>query len=204
VSDASTPTPTPSEPTAPGVVTLTPAQAERAGRGTRDVLLSLAALLVPIFVLLAGYKIFFSGDQPLAFDVSPTYQTARHANAFPVLEPTGLADGWKANIASYTPAGSAGTGAAAGATLRVVYHSPDGSGLQLVESSAPSDAVLIAELGEKARPGNLVTINGAQWREYPELPANGRALVNVADGRTTVLQGDADAEELRTFAAALG
>ncbi len=229
MTDAPTPTPDPAEPTGkptaeptaestgespaeptgePGrpVATMTAAQAERAGRRTRDVVLSMAALLVPIFVLLAGYKIFFNGDKPMSFDVSETYQTARHGGAFPVLEPTALPDGWSANTATYTPAATPAPtgGAAAGATLRVVYHSPDGSGMQLVESSGPADAVLIAELGDAAKPGNLITVNGAQWREYPQLPVGGRALVNVADGRTTVLLGDADAAELRAFAAALG
>ena len=69
---------------------MTPAQAERAGRRTRDIVLSMAALLIPVLLLLGAYKIFWNGDSPMTFDVSETYATARHANAFPVLEPQPL------------------------------------------------------------------------------------------------------------------
>ncbi len=183
----------------PRPVELTPAQAERAGRRPRDVLLSLAALLLPLLVLLGAYRLVWNGDHPIAVDVSETYATARHAGAFPVLEPQPVPDGWTTNAASYTPPVSAG----AGAVLRVVYHAPGGAGAQLVQSSGAPDAVLAAELGQAARPGNLLTIAGQPWREYPQLPRGSRALVNVADGRTVVITGDATADQLRQLASSL-
>jgi Protein of unknown function (DUF4245) len=182
---------------------LTPAQAERAGRRPRDVVLSMAALLVPILLLFGAYKIFWNGDKPMTFDVSETYATARHANAFPVLEPQPLPSGWGANTAVYTPPATAAEQADLGATLRVVYHDPDGHGVQLVQSSGTSDKVLANELGDKARPGNLVTIGDQPWREYPELSKGGRALVNVTDGRTVIVVGDGTDDRLRELAASL-
>ncbi len=183
---------------------LTPAQADRAGRSTRDIVLSLAALLLPILVLVGVYQVFFGGDKPIAIDVSETYATARHANAFPVLEPQPLPAGWSANAATYTPPASPGTSdATAGAVLRVVYHAPGGAGVQLVESSGPSDAVLQQELGANAQPGNLVSVGGQQWREYPSLGSGNAALVSVADTRTTVLIGQTSLDRLRELATAL-
>jgi Protein of unknown function (DUF4245) len=201
------PTPNAPTPDAPGAadepVELTAAQAERAGRRPRDVVLSMLALLVPVFLLLGAYKIFWNGDHPLAFDVSETYTTARHANAFPVLEPQALPSGWSANTATYTPPPTAADQADLGATLRVVYHDPDGHGVQLVQSSGSSDKVLAAELGDKARPGNLVTIGDQPWREYPELSRGGRALVNVTEGRTVIVVGDGSEQRLRELASSL-
>ena len=188
-------------PPAPAV--LTPEQARRAGRSPRDVALSLAALIVPILLLLGAYRLFWNGDKPIAVDVSETYQTAQHAGAFPVLEPAGLGSGWSANVANFVPASPGAGGAAAGAVLRVVYHDPDGDGVQLIETNAPSDAVLAAELGTDARPGNLVTLGGRQWREYPVAGSGARALAAVEDGRVVIVIGSASADRLREFAAAL-
>lgn len=188
-------------PAAPAV--LTPEQARRAGRSPRDVALSLGVLIIPILLLLGAYRLFWNGDEPIAVDVSQTYQTAQHSGAFPVLEPAGLAAGWSANVASFTPASPGASGAAAGAVLRVVYHDPDRNAVQLIETDAPSDAVLAAELGTSARPGNVVTVGGRQWREYPVAGSGARALAAVEDGRTTIVIGTASADRLREFAAAL-
>jgi hypothetical protein len=178
---------------------MTPAQAERAGRSTKDIVLSMAALLLPILVLVGGYKIFFGGDKPIAVDVSETYATARHANAFPVLEPQPVPHGWTANAATYT---APSPGAQVGAELRVVYHTPDGGGVQLLEAGGSSDAVLQQELGT-AVPGNLETIGGQQWRLYPSVRDGTPALVNVVDGRTTIVIGQTSTDDLREFAASL-
>jgi len=48
-----------------------------------------------------------------------------------------------------------------------------------------------------------LTIAGQPWREYPQLPRGSRALVNVADGRTVVITGDATADQLRQLASSL-
>jgi hypothetical protein len=150
--------------------------------------LSLAALLIPVFLLLGAYKLVFSGDAPIPYDASGTWATARHSAPFAVLEPTGLPAKWTVISATY------GDG-----TLRVGYVTPSGAGLQLVESDQPVDRFLPAELGADTQPGSLINIDGRQWRGYPWARNGNRALVLADAGRTTVVIGTASDDELRTF-----
>src|SRR5262249_5232487 len=145
-----------------------PVPQTRASRPVRDMLLSMAALLLPIFVLLGLYRVVFSGDAPIAVDPSQTLAAARHSATYQVLAPEGLPAGWTVSSASYS-----------GGTLRMGYVTPGGQGLQLVESGRGLDALGPTELGDGAKPGNLGTINGRSWREYPVLAKPGRALVLV-------------------------
>jgi hypothetical protein len=154
--------------------------------------ISMAVLLVPVFLLLGAYRLFFAGDAPIALDTSATWATARHSAPYPVLEPVGLPSGWAAISASYS-----------GATLRIGYVTPAGAGVQLVESDRTGDVLIPAELGGDARAGNLVTIGGRAWREFPVVHGGGRALVLVDQGRTVVITGTATESDERTLAAAL-
>ena len=56
--------------------------------------LSMAVLLVPIFVLLVVYRVFFAGDAPIAVDAGETYATAKHSAHFTVEVPQDLPPGW--------------------------------------------------------------------------------------------------------------
>lgn len=152
----------------------------------------MAVLLVPVFLLLGAYKIFFSGDAPIAVDTSDTWATARHSAPYPVLQPDGLPGGWTAISASYS-----------GATLRIGYITPNGSGVQLVESDRTGDVLIPAELGTDAQAGNLVVIGGRTWRAYPVVHGGGRALVLVDQGRTVLITGTATESDEHTLAAAL-
>ena len=167
----------------------------RGARSPRDIALSMAVLLVPIFVLLLVYRVFFAGDAPIAIDAGETYATARHSAPFAVEVPQDLPPGW-------TPIAAKFEKVADGSVLRVSYVPPARTGLQLVESSQPVDSLLPDELGADAQPGNLTDIDGRQWRAYPVVKG-GRALVLAADGYTTVIVGTASDADLRTLAASL-
>jgi hypothetical protein len=158
--------------------------------------LSMAILVIPVFLLLGAYRVFFAGDAPVAVDASETYATATHDAPFPILEPDGLSSGWTAISASFGKV-------ADGSVLRVSYVPPAKTGLQLVESNRPVNSLLPDELGGSAEPGNLETINGRQWRLYPVTQHGARALVLAEDGRTTIVTGTASDGDLRAFAAAL-
>jgi hypothetical protein len=158
--------------------------------------LSMAALLIPIFLLLGAYKIFFSGDAPIAVDTTQTFAAARHDARFPILEPSGLATEWKATSSTFTLH-------ADGSVLRIGYVPPDRSGIQLIESDRPVDRLLPEELGSGAQPGNLITIGNRLWRGYPVVGDGNRALVLAEDRRTTVLVGTGSEADLRTLAASL-
>ncbi|WP_203916383.1 DUF4245 domain-containing protein [Rugosimonospora africana] len=166
------------------------------GRSARDMALSIAVLIIPIFLLLGVYRVFFAGDDPIAVDSSQTYATAKHDAPFQVLEPTGGPAGW--------PSISATVGKVTdGWVLRVSYVPPAKTGLQLVESSRPVNALLADELGSTARPGALESIGGRPWRSYPSVHTGARALVLVDNGRTTIVTGTASDSDLRAFAASL-
>ncbi len=169
-----------------------PARPARSGRSARDMALSLAVLLVPVFVLLIVYRLVFSGDAPIAVNAADTWATARHSAHFTVLEPVGLPAKWTVISATF------GAG-----TLRVGYVTAAGAGIQLVESDQAVDQLLPAELGTGARPGDLVTIGDRQWRAYPVAQNGNPALVLAEAGRTTIVIGTASDADLRTFAAAL-
>jgi hypothetical protein len=154
--------------------------------------MSLAVLLIPIFLLVAAYRFVYSGDAPVPYDASGVWASAHHSAPYPVLEPAGLPKGWTLISASY-----------AGGTLRVGYVTPDGTGVQLVESDKTGDVLLPAELGADAQPGNLVPINGRTWRAYPAIHGGGRALVLVDQGRTIVVDGTATDSEERELAGSL-
>jgi hypothetical protein len=168
----------------------------RSGRSVKDMALSMAVLLVPLFLLLVGYRVFFAGDAPIPINAGETFATARHSAHFPILEPQDLPPGWTSIAAKYEPV-------ADGSVLRVSYVTPGRTGVQLIESDRPVDKLLPDELGADAQPGNLKEIAGRQWREYPVAKGGGRALVLAEDGRTTILTGTGEDKDMRTFAAYL-
>jgi hypothetical protein len=188
-SDAPNPSEPPPVETPPPPVEL---PAARRSRPARDMALSMATLLIPLFVLLGIYKVVFSGDAPIPYDASSVWATARHDAHFPVLEPNGLPAHWTVISATYGDA-----------TLRVGYVTPAGTGLQLIESDRTAEQLLPAELGTNARPGNLMIIGDHQWRDYPEAHNGDHALVLVEQGRTIVVIGGVEAADLRTFASTL-
>jgi hypothetical protein len=168
----------------------------RSARSTRDIVLSLAALLIPIAIMVGVYKYFFTGEAPVRVDASQTYATARHDAGYPILEPSGLPSGW-------TTTGSTFDKVSDGSVLRVAYVAPSRTGLQLVESNRPVNSLLPDELGTNAQPGDLVTLGGQQWRSYPVARDGNRALVLAENGHTTVVIGIVSDADLRTFALAL-
>ena len=75
---------------------------------------------------------------------------ARSANAFPISQPDGLGSGWRPVSARYQTADG-------GATLRIGYVTPEGRGVQLVQSNVPADRLLRTELsgGQPQGPADL-------------------------------------------------
>ncbi len=159
-------------------------------------MLSLAALLIPIAIMLGAYKYFFAGEAPIKVDASQTYATARHDAGYPILEPSGLPAKWTTISSAFDRGGD-------GSVLRVAYVAPAGTGLQLVESDRPVNSLLPDELGSDAQPGDLVTLGGQQWRSYPAARGGNRALVLADNGHTTIVIGTVSDADLRTFALAL-
>ena len=170
----------------------TPARAERR---YRDMVISLVVLLVPIAVFLVLFR--FSGDEEaLIVDPGNAIAEAQRAAAFPVAVPGDPGEGWRSVSAAFQPKEQ-------GATLRIGYLSPSGGGIQLVESSEPTDPLLIRELGDQTRPTGFTTVGSRTWDTYEIRGGSERALVATEPGRTLIVVGQADVAELEHLAAAL-
>jgi hypothetical protein len=173
----------------------TPRLARGQERSPRDMIMSLAVLLVPIALLLIFYRVVLSGDAPVTVDPSAAVQEAQQAAIFTVAVPQGLDDDWHVVSATFKRQST-------GATLRLGYVDPDDDGVQLVESNVAPDTLLPAELGDSAKAlGNFRTAAGV-WRVYDGRPGE-KAIVLTEPTRTIVVLGRTDVTNLQTLASAL-
>jgi len=177
--------PSPVEPKAP----------KRTVRGWRDMVLSLAVLLVPIMIAIGVWQYLSSGQQVNVVDPGSAITQARQADAFPVLVPHGLPAGWRSTSAETTVSGKT-------VTLRIGYVTPSGGFAQLVESNKDSAALLSGSVPASAAPTGSVRIGGHDWARY-----NGdkqRAVLALLEPNRTVLAvGQTSDDELRDLAASL-
>ena len=175
-----------------------PAEPERLGRrgerSPRDMVLSLAVLLVPIALVLLFYRFVLSGDAPITVDAGPTIQEAQAAALFPVAVPR-LGGDWHTSSATWQRT-------AAGGTLRIGYVDPDSDPIQLVESSVASAALIRSELTATAAPGGTFQAGASSWQRYSGRPGED-ALVLFEKGRTIIIVGTTDPENLQALASAL-
>jgi uncharacterized protein DUF4245 len=179
------------EPTAEAPVRLS----KREGRSPRDMVLSLAVLIVPIALLLIFYRVVLSGDAPVTVDPGPKIQEAQEAKAFPVAVPSGLGSDWSVSSATFTKQSG-------GATLRIGYVDPRKSPVQLVESNVASATLLPAELTTKAKPLTEFRAANGVWRLYTGRPGE-QALVLADPTRTIIVVGKTDVSHLETLASSL-
>jgi uncharacterized protein DUF4245 len=166
----------------------------RTGRTARDMALSLVVLLVPVAIIM-GLVWLRGGNDVVTVDPTPVISTAQAAKAFPVSVPRGLPEDWRTVSATFT-------GNPPGAVLRLGYVAPSGGGLQLIESNAPVDGLLIRELGDQTRPLGTVSAGRREWNAY-QVRGDQRALVLTGTGRTVIVIGAADLSELQALAGAL-
>lgn len=180
--------------TAPGADAV-PATQTRAERSTKDMALSLLVLLVPIALLLGFYRMVLDADEPVVVDPAPAIAEARSANAFPVSEPVGLGGDWLAVSASFRRAEG-------GRTLRIGYVTPQGGGLQVVQSNVPVERLLPVELTGGARSQGAAQLSGRTWQRYTAR-AGERALVLLEPDRTVIVIGVVAESELHHLAGKL-
>jgi hypothetical protein len=164
-------------------------------RSPKDLAISLLVLLVPIALVFVFYQVVLGGDEPVRVDPAPAIAQARAAGAFPVSEPTGLESGWRSVSATFQSVDG-------GRTLRIGYISPEGRGVQLVQSNVPADQLLPAELTRNGQAQGSTEVAGRDWQRY-SARAGERALVLLEERRTVLIVGDAAEGELRGLASAL-
>ncbi|MCG5444651.1 DUF4245 domain-containing protein [Micromonospora sp. NIE79] len=172
-----------------------PAASGKSERSPKDMAISLLVLLVPIALLLAFYRGFLGGDQATTVDPAPAIEQARSANVFPVTQPQGLGSDWTTVSARYQTVEG-------GANLRLGYLTPEGRGVQLLQSSVPADRLLPAELTSQSQPQGPTELAGRTWQLYTAR-GNQQALVLLEPTRTVIVVGDARDNELRELAGSL-
>ncbi|MEV0718659.1 DUF4245 domain-containing protein [Asanoa sp. NPDC050611] len=169
--------------------------AQRSERRPRDMVISMLVLLVPILLAFGAYRIFFDGHDPIAVDTTAAIDDARHANAFPVLVPTGLPDDWTTVSARWQQIEG-------GKALRLGLVAPDGKGAQVLQTDVRPTQIIPVELTSEARVTGDTRIAGAAWQTYATRPGE-RALVKLDPDRTVIVVGQASDADLRTLAGSL-
>ncbi|BCJ72369.1 hypothetical protein CS0771_19130 [Catellatospora sp. IY07-71] len=149
------------------------------GRTPKDMALSLGVLLIPLLLIVLGYRLFYGWDAAVTVDPAHAIESAGRASLAPL--PGTAPDGWQTVTAKY------GDG-----VLRIGYLDPDGKGAQLVQSRAGAQALLAAELDGKAQADGETVVGAVTWQRY--LGPEGRtALLRTAGNTATLLVGkDAD------------
>ena len=177
----------------PPVADPPPRLTPREGRRPRDMVLSLAVLLVPIALMLTFYRVMLDGDKPIAVDPSEAIQQA--SQTFTVSQPSGLGDDWHVTSANVQTT-------SAGVTLRIGYVDPDGDPILLVESTVPAATLVPAEVGKEGKRIGAFRTEDRTWLRYSGRPGE-TALILTEQDRTLVLLGKTDQKNLDTLAGAL-
>lgn len=163
-------------------------------RRPKDMIISLAVLLVPIGLIFVGWRFLMSGQDVTPVDYSETVAEAQRAG-LAVIEPEGLSDAWVPISHSVEDGGGV-------TTLRIGYHTPEAAGLQLVESDADRDTVVDVALGSSAKPDGSREVGDQTWTVYRTDDGH-TGYVAETEESTIAVVGDAGRAELDEFVAAL-
>lgn len=143
----------------------------------RDMVLSMAVLLVPLGIFYAVWNWAAEDRRVSVVDTSEDYLTAESLG-LEVIRPD-LSEEWK-------PISSALDADEESITLRTGWYSPDGGGLQLVQTTGdPSEIYEVIDGG-----GREVEAGGVQWTTYDT--GEGEAWATELAGSNVVLTADTD------------
>ncbi|WP_263975160.1 DUF4245 domain-containing protein [Actinocatenispora comari] len=166
----------------------------RGGTG-RDMIISMAVLLVPILIAVGVWQYLSSDRQVTVVDAKPAITQARQADRFPVAAPRRLGPDWKVTSAETTD--QRGT-----VTLRLGYVTPSGGFAQIVESNGDAAKLLSDAVPKHARPAGSQHIGGADWARYTG-DKNNQVLALLQPDRTILVVGQTNDDEMRTLAGSL-
>ncbi|WP_026930650.1 DUF4245 family protein [Glycomyces tenuis] len=146
-------------------------------RRMRDMALSLAVLLVPLGIFYWAWDWAAEDREVSVVDTSQDRQAAEGLG-MEAVRPE-LSQEWKPISSALAAEGEA-------VTLRTGWYSPDGFGLQLVQTTGPVDDVHEGLSGS----GEPVEAGGVSWAAY-DIP-EGEAWVTVLDASTVVITAEQD------------
>ncbi|GHJ50264.1 hypothetical protein Cs7R123_76060 [Catellatospora sp. TT07R-123] len=146
------------------------------GRTPKDMALSLGVLLVPVLLLVLGYRLFYGWNDAVTVDPTAAIESAGRASMAPL--PGAVApDGWQTVTAKW-----------ADGKLRIGYLDPDNRGARLVQARIAAAELVKAELGDKAQPGAQESVGGVTWQRY-HTPDDEDALVRTSGDTAILLVG---------------
>lgn len=109
---------------------------EKPARSPRDLALSLLVLLVPVLLLVVGYRVFFNGDRPAQVSPQPALDSAQRAG-ITLLPPSQPPAGWSIISAQFRDG-----------VLRIGYVTPRQDTVQLVEAKSDIASTELPQPGE--------------------------------------------------------
>ncbi|WP_430780840.1 DUF4245 domain-containing protein [Actinoplanes sp. G11-F43] len=184
-----------SSPTPPAPAS-SPRLAPKEGRRPRDMILSLAVLLVPIALIMVFYQVVLEGNRPVSVDTTSSVELA--SREFPVRMPAGLTedDDWHVTSANFRREGT-------GATLRLGYIPPSDEAILMIQSTVDPSVLVPAEVGAEGQRSGTFRTTQRTWMQYAGRKGE-TALIATEQSHTIVLIGSSnDVANLEKLAAAL-
>ena len=172
--------------------------------GGRDMLISLAVLLVPILLIVALFQRAPARPPVEAIDPVAAAVQAQPKASFPLLVATGLPRAWVPIEAAWTPLGGQllGHGVAEAGTWVVGYQTPDDTFVS-ISQQAGKLPTFVEEFTHSAAPDGTSTVAGQQWTRYAGTDGSTRYLVRVTSADTIIIEGAEPYGALETFVTTL-
>lgn len=169
----------------------------------RDMFLSLAAILVPILVIM--WLFTQRTETPVRpVDWAPVAAQAKAEAPYPVVVPTSLGGDWTPTRATWVKAGNpdANGRVADGSTWTMGWLTPGRVYVELAQRDTAPDALVAQRARDARRDGDRV-VEGATWEQYRTDDDRTRALLRRESGAATIVAGDLSYDDLAAFAATL-
>lgn len=180
----------------------------------RDMIISMAVILIPVILLVYFFSSPGDADDPMAGDsaspkvnVAQTLEWATSEASFPLLYPAGLGEDWTPMRVGWAKDGNKWiTGEAAdGDSWQVGYLGPDEIyyGVQQRGGSGSGSAFITTTTREGSAVGGEADLAGHTWARYESKDGRTRSLVSKEDDWVAIVSADTDFMSLEAFAATL-
>lgn len=178
----------------------------------RDMIISMAVILIPVLLLVYFFSAPGDADKPGAGEASAarvnigqTLEVARAESTFPLLLPEGLGDDWTPMRVGWAQDGENWiTGEPAdGDSWQVGYLGPDQIYYGVQQRGGSGAAFITATTREGSAVGGDVELAGHTWTRYESKDGRTRSLVSKEEGSVAIVSADTDFVSLEAFAALL-
>lgn len=161
-----------------------------------DMIRSMALVLAVVFVIvLLAWRP--APEAVKTVETAPTIALAAREAAFPLQQPIGLTEQWRATSVRWEPTEES----ASEPVLHIGYVTPADAYAQVSQSTARSDQYL-DEQTATGEPAGIVDIAGVAWERLES--SDRRSLVRADGAVLTVVSGGAGWDELAVLAGSLG